>query len=305
MAAFIKWLMEGSPVFFKMSIKSKLGKLGPFFCLCLILWGSSAEPKDDQVAQKEEYYSFHLRSEISYRGCHKPEPTETMVLPYMGKHRNLFKNKTVLDIGTGTGIISLYAARLGAKKVVATDIDKAAIECTQRNSQRLNFSHVIETRYVPPGDISAYAVIKPEETFDIIISNPPGALVLGATGPTSGPENGDLGFSIIKGLGKHLKPDGRAVLYYGTFFYHEVMVKFARYMGYEVEHYTSTHINPVEADAIFNFYLAEVLKAQNIPLGAFKFNSEKDSKADLKFFRGDIAALNKPNSGMIIIQRKK
>jgi SAM-dependent methyltransferase len=263
--------MKGFPVFFKIASRSKLGKLGPLFCLCLILWGPFSEATGDQADPTKEFYSDHLGAKISYWNGPNPEPTEQIILPYMKNHMASFKDKTVLDIGTGSGIIGLYAAKLGAKKVVATDIDKAAIECTQRNSQRLNFSHVVEARYVPPGDISAYAVIKPDETFDIIISNPPGALVLGATGPSSGPEGGELGVSIVKGLGKYLKPDGRAILFYPSFFYHEVVVKFARYMGYEVEYSASTRIDPAEADAIFNFYLAEVLKTQNIPLGAFKF----------------------------------
>jgi SAM-dependent methyltransferase len=308
--------MEGSPVILKMSIPSKLGKLGLPLCLCLILWGCAAGPKGDQADRKtgkihsarlgkEEFYSAHLGAAISYRGCEYPEPTEGHALRYMEAHRDFFKNKTVLDIGTGTGILSLYAAKLGAKKIVATDIDPAAIECTKRNAQQLNFSHLIETRYVPPGDTTAYAVVKPGETFDVIISNPPGALVLGASGLTSGPENGDLGFSIVRGLEKHLKPDGRATLFYGSFFYHEVLVKFARYMGYEVEDYAPTRIDRNEADALLNCYLAEVLKSQNISLKAFEFDLGKHPAADLKLFSGDISALNVPYSGWIIIRRKK
>ncbi len=55
------------------------------------------------------------------------------------QNKHLFKDKTVLDIGTGTGILSLFAAACGAKKVYAVDnadIAHFAREIVKKNDKR-------------------------------------------------------------------------------------------------------------------------------------------------------------------------
>lgn len=56
------------------------------------------------------------------------------------------KNDLILDVGTGSGILSIAAAKLGAKKVLGLDIDPRAIATARENarvngvSHRVNFS---------------------------------------------------------------------------------------------------------------------------------------------------------------------
>ena len=48
---------------------------------------------------------------------------------YGNKH--LFKNKTVLDVGCGTGILSMFCARAGAAKVIAVDNSDIVIKARE------------------------------------------------------------------------------------------------------------------------------------------------------------------------------
>jgi release factor glutamine methyltransferase len=74
------------------------------------------------------------------------------------------KNKNFLELGCGSGLISLYAQKKGAK-VTSTDINPIAIEYLQKNSARNNAPVTII--------LSDLFQNIPEQTFDIIAINPP------------------------------------------------------------------------------------------------------------------------------------
>ena len=54
-------------------------------------------------------------------------------------------NNNVIDVGCGSGILSIAAVKLGADKVVAVDLDHASIVATQKNSAANNVLEHIET----------------------------------------------------------------------------------------------------------------------------------------------------------------
>ena len=70
------------------------------------------------------------------------------------------KNKTVLDHGTGTGVLAIFAKRLGASEVVAVDIDEKSVENAKENAALNN-----EEIEVLLGDTV------PEGTYDLILAN--------------------------------------------------------------------------------------------------------------------------------------
>ena len=96
--------------------------------------------------------------------------------------------KTVLDYGCGSGILAIAAAKLGAGKLVATDIDPQALEATLENARRNQLPNDRIFTCMPE-DV-------PSQQFDIVIAN-----IL------SGPL-----VSLAPTILSYLKPTGRLAL---------------------------------------------------------------------------------------------
>ena len=58
-------------------------------------------------------------------------------------------NKEVIDYGSGSGVLAIAAALLGAKRVHAVDNDAQAIAATMDNSNRNNIGNRLITAYLP------------------------------------------------------------------------------------------------------------------------------------------------------------
>ena len=74
-----------------------------------------------------------------------------------------FSEKTVLDMGCGTGLLAILAAKLGAAKITAIDINEWAYENTIENATRNEVANLM----VQQGDIHLIKNMK----FDVIIAN--------------------------------------------------------------------------------------------------------------------------------------
>ena len=74
-----------------------------------------------------------------------------------------FENKTVLDMGTGTGVLAILAEKMGAKRLLGIDIENDAIENSIENAQKNNCEKIT----FKVGKIEAAE----NQKFDIILSN--------------------------------------------------------------------------------------------------------------------------------------
>ncbi len=78
-------------------------------------------------------------------------------------HWGDIKNKTVVDLGCGTGIFAVGAAIMGAKKILGFDIDKKIITLAKQYGKNNSLPIVYKVQ-----DIS-----KVETTCDTVLMNPP------------------------------------------------------------------------------------------------------------------------------------
>ncbi|MHA2141808.1 MAG: 50S ribosomal protein L11 methyltransferase [Candidatus Thorarchaeota archaeon] len=76
--------------------------------------------------------------------------------------RVVTEDSYVVDLGTGTGILAMMAARAGARKVTAVEIDRISVEYAKESIKRNGLDDVIEVVR------SHYANFKPRSRADIV-----------------------------------------------------------------------------------------------------------------------------------------
>ncbi len=92
-------------------------------------------------------------------------PSTRLVLERLEEleHEEFLDSASVLDVGTGSGILAICAAKLGAKNVIAIDNDPDAVETARAN---VSLNHVQGRVWA-----STTPVWKVEGPFDIVLAN--------------------------------------------------------------------------------------------------------------------------------------
>ncbi|WP_153733222.1 50S ribosomal protein L11 methyltransferase [Sporosarcina obsidiansis] len=88
----------------------------------------------------------------------------TTVLCLQALEQYLQPGQTVVDVGTGSGVLAIGAALLGAKQITALDLDEVAVRAAQEN---VSYNHVDDQITV----LQANLLDAIEEPPDLIIAN--------------------------------------------------------------------------------------------------------------------------------------
>ena len=192
------------------------------------------------------------------------EPDDTASLRDLIVNDQIAAGRDVLEIGTGTGLISVLCAQNSATKVIATDINPAAVANAQYNVAMLAEDYQVEVRVVEKESPQAFACIKKDERFDLIISNPPWE-----DGKVTKPDEHafyDPDFvlmdSLLDGLPNHLAVGGRCLLAYG---HKPALIRLEREVkarGYEYKVLDDRKLDDLEDD-----FLPGMLVEVRIPVG--------------------------------------
>ena len=95
--------------------------------------------------------------------------TTYMMIQQMGEID--FKDKTVFDFGTGTGVLAILAAKLGANNVFAVDNDHWSIENANENFEKNNCTKVDLQKTDDAGSGNQYDIILANINKNVILEN--------------------------------------------------------------------------------------------------------------------------------------
>lgn len=115
-------------------------------------------------------------------------PTTRLMLAEIERALAAEDAASVLDVGCGSGVLSVAAARLGARQVTAIDVDPAAIEATTTNARRNGVADSVAVSDMPLADVPG--------RFDLVLANMLASTIV----------------ELADSLTAHVAPGGRLVL---------------------------------------------------------------------------------------------
>jgi methylase of polypeptide subunit release factors len=133
------------------------------------------------------------------QGVHVPPPSTIE----LAKRLDIQPGERVLELGCGSGFLSIAASKMGASRVVAVDIDPRALESAVENTRLNGLSDRID---VQAG--SWFEAVSAGQQFDVVIATPPQTPGRRPFGPRFGGADGTMHLlTVVEGAPAHLDPD--------------------------------------------------------------------------------------------------
>jgi methylase of polypeptide subunit release factors len=160
--------------------------------------------------------------------------------------------ETVLDVGTGSGVIGIFACYQGAGRVVGVDINPAAVQSATHNAQMHGFAGTMTVLH------SNLFEALGDERFDVITANlpfrnkPAHDVVAMSQWDTDFKTN----TRFFEGVGQHLKPKGRIYFVQSNFGEIEAMKRLAQAAGLQSRELASEATDETGRQQFFVYEMA-------------------------------------------------
>src|SRR5438445_7189271 len=113
--------------------------------------------------EKDEKFAAGLPGVLIYHQLMLADGVRNKLL-YEAIKQNVTSDTNFLDIGAGTGVWAILAAKLGAKRVVAVEIEECLIPIIHKHAQENGVAGKIEIIHANSNDV------KIRGRFDVIVS---------------------------------------------------------------------------------------------------------------------------------------
>lgn len=180
---------------------------------------------------------------------------------------NIEPGSVVFDVGCGSGILSIIAAKLGAKKVVAVDAADRTVEIATHNAETHGVADIVE---VKQGDL--FEPIDVDARADVVIGDVSGipdeiASASGwfPSGLAGGPTGAEVPMRMLDQARERLKKGGRLLLPTGTLQDEDSILKRARSMFGSIKQVSERNI-PLPSDLAEDPALLGMVKKKIVAL---------------------------------------
>jgi release factor glutamine methyltransferase len=187
------------------------------------------------------------------------------------------KDKIILEMGVGSGIVSIYLSDY-ASKVYAVDIDKEAIEYAKKEIKKVSSRREKPIKNIHLINSDLFSRVNKELRFDLIVFNPPylpnEKKIKNDLALNGGPEGNEVIIKFLVEAKDYLNMDGEILLLFSSFSKRNNILKKAKDLSYESK-LLNKQIIFFEKLYVYKFKLKEYLLAQGHRGKVYIFNKGK------------------------------